>query len=513
MMEITKLLQDDTKRTLYLENNLFLFWLRYFPQFFTSPWAKFHKVRAKDFLSDKNLFIKWFRESAKTIWTMIFLMNVIAYKKYNYVLFYSYEDSLAGSRLFDLIVQLKTNHRYIRDFGYLFPDASNKTYEPQKKSQWHFITSNKIKFEAMSINSTSRGKLFITNDWAYRPDLAIFDDVDVIGSVRNPDIVAKNIDFVEGEVFGWLASDAKVIFLWNVITNIWLVPYFEDRFKDDKNRIVHRQAVIENGEITRDRFVRTDEEMEQYKLQGIKKISLETKRRDQGDNYEPNFLLIPNVRFGNPVFDHELIMKLVEPPYATDERYKELKLYRTLWEWEKIYDVSFGMDSAMWWAKWDPSTIIGRDSNYNLVLSFQWQYDPESLAEVMDYIFTLWYIGRIVPEMNSMWTSLINSLTKTQCKEFIYREKTLDKVTNKPTKRYWIIMTAKLKQHIMNTMNAVIKDGTVSQMDKREIDECMTYYYDDKMRMNAIKGSHDDLVIADALSIHWLQQDTTIMFT
>jgi hypothetical protein len=31
--------------------------------------------------------------------------------------------------------------------------------------------------------------------------MVIFDDVDVIESVRNPEVVNKNIDFVEGEVF------------------------------------------------------------------------------------------------------------------------------------------------------------------------------------------------------------------------------------------------------------------------------------------------------------------------
>ena len=98
-----------------------------------------------------------FRESAKTIWTMIYLCYIIAYKKRNFILFYSYEQTLASSRLFDLIVQLKTNKRIIKDFGFLFPNNATKDSDGlQKKSVSEFITSNHIKFKAMSINTSSR---------------------------------------------------------------------------------------------------------------------------------------------------------------------------------------------------------------------------------------------------------------------------------------------------------------------------------------------------------------------
>jgi hypothetical protein len=39
-------------------------------------------------------------------------------------------------------------------------------------------------------------------------------------------------------------------------------------------------------------------------------------------------------------------------------------------------------------------------------------------------------------------------------------------------------------------------------MDIRTKNECFTYYYDEKWSMNALSWSHDDMVIADALSIY-----------
>jgi len=41
----------------------------------------------------------------------------------------------------------------------------------------------------------------------------VFDDIDVMNSVRNPEIVNKNIDFIQNEIFGGEDSEAKIIFL------------------------------------------------------------------------------------------------------------------------------------------------------------------------------------------------------------------------------------------------------------------------------------------------------------
>ena len=127
--KIKAIIKDNEKRPRFLSKSLFLFGLYYFPQFFTSPSAEFHKQRTKDFMDDKNLMLVAFRESAKTIWTMIYLIYGIVYKKFNFCLFYSYEQRLSAGRLFDIIVQLKTNKRLIADFGVLFPDNNTKQEE------------------------------------------------------------------------------------------------------------------------------------------------------------------------------------------------------------------------------------------------------------------------------------------------------------------------------------------------------------------------------------------------
>jgi len=358
----------------------------------------------------------------------------------------------------------------------------------------------------MSINTSSRWLLYTNKNWAYRPDLVILDDIDVLDSVRNPDLVSKNIEFVENELFWWLDSNCKTIFLWNIITNIGIVPYFEWKIKDDRNWILHRQPIIENWEITRDRFVHTDDERDELLLQGIKKISLETKRRDLKEQFEPNFMLIPSIRLWNPVFKHDIIHTLKEPTYTLDDRYKEMKLYKPPQE------CVFWLDSTWWWENWDYGTIIGRNRSREIVLTFQWKYEPYQLAEVMEYIFDKWYTGLIVPESNSIGIATIDKLKQTKCKHYLYTEKTLDKITQKSTKKYWFNTSAKSKELIISRLKESIHEWKTTECDVRVKLELLHYYYDERWSMNALVWHHDDLVMGEALCEFWLRQKVSLMF-
>lgn len=503
---IKEIMKDDTKRPAFLSRSLFLFWLYYFPHFFTSPSALFHREWAKDMQSDKSVFLLAFRESAKTIRSMIRLMKLIAYKEANFCLVYSYEKNLAWSRLFDLIVQLKTNKRYIKDFGNMYPDWKEEDWLT-KKTRDNFITSNNIQFMALSISTTSRWLVYITKEQrAYRPDFVLFDDVDTIDSVRNPEIVAHNIDFVEWEVFWWLDSDCQILFLWNVITTIWLVPYFFNKFQDNPKRICRRKAIIENWEITRDRFVHTDIEKEERKKKGIKKISLEAKRLEQWENFEPNFMLIPSIRLWNPVFKHDIVHNLKEPPFKIDERYKELKIY------QPPQECIFGVDSTGWWENGDYGTIIARNKERDIVLTFQWKYEPYQLAEVVEYIFNLWYSGLIVPESNSIGIATIDKLKATRCKHYLYTQKTLDKITQRSTKKYWFNTNAKSKELIISRLKEAIHEWVITEIDVRAKLELLHYYYDERWSMNALVWHNDDLVMAEALCEFWQKQQRSLMF-
>lgn len=346
----------------------------------------------------------------------------------------------------------------------------------------------------------------MSKHWAYRPDCVCLDDIDTIDSVRNPEIVNKNIEFLENEVFGALDSTAKIILLGNIITNIGIVPYFESKYKENKDWITNRQPIIDNWQITRDRFVHTDEERDTWKEQGIKKISLETKKREQKEQYEPNFMLIPSIRLGNPVFNHDIIHSLQEPEYKTDQRYKELKIYRPVSQ-----DLVIGVDSSGWDST-DYGTIVARDRKRQLVLSFKWKYEPYQLAEVLEYIFSLWYAGLIVAENNSIGIATIDKLKQGICRNFLYTQKTIDKITQRSTKKYGFNTNAKSKALAISKLKEALHEKKIQEMDTRAKLELLHYYYDQRGATNALQWHNDDLVIAEMLCEFWQQQHNSFIF-
>jgi len=52
----------------------------------------------------------------------------------------------------------------------------------------------------MSMGITARWLLYWNKEWAYRPDLLILDDIDILESVRNPEIIDKNEEFLLNEL-------------------------------------------------------------------------------------------------------------------------------------------------------------------------------------------------------------------------------------------------------------------------------------------------------------------------
>jgi len=486
-------------RMKYFEQNFFSFALFYFPMFFTVKSAEFHKEWAKQFSSWINCLLIAFRESWKTIWLMVYLIWIIAYKKKRFILYYSYEQTLSAARLFDIIVQLKTNKRLINDFWHLFPTWKKTEKEDmglEKKTVNEFITTNGIKLKSMSIWTTSRWQNYSNKEWSYRPDMLILDDIDTSLSVINTDVIEKNFNFLENEIIWWLDSEAQIIFLWNVITNDWIVPRFEDKVKWT-SWYISRVAVLDwKGELTWDRFVFTNKEVEEYKKKWIKKISLEKKREDQGENYNPNMMLIPNLKYWNPVFDLDIVSLYKVLDWIQDDKYKDLLWFKKINIWDRWY---MGVDTAKGWKKWDFATIIVRDFDFNLVCSYQERIAPDLLVSVIDYIYEIiWSNWIIAIENNNTWISTVDKAKETRLEYALYREKEVDTVTGKTKNKYWFNTNGKSKTLIITDYEENLRHWRID-LEQRIKDECLTYYYDQEGKMNALKGKHDDLVMADAI--------------
>ena len=498
-----KIYEDKAFRKKYFEKNFHSFCLFYFSHYFTSKWADFHKEWCKEFEWNKDMFLIAFRESAKTVFTILYIIWVIAYKKRNFILFYSYERKVSASRLFDIIVNLQTSDRFKNDFWEMFPANWKKTEELQKKSVWEFITTNKIKLKAMSMSETSRWLLYMNS----RPDLLILDDIDNTRSVRNPEMIDKNEDFLTWEVYGWLDWDARIIWLWNIISNDWLVPRNRRNVENDDKWYLSFKPIIENWKIVWDRFVETDKEKEEWSKRWIQKISLEDKKRKQKENYDPNFLLIPNVIIWNPVFDHNILKELPSIEWKQDRRYKWLVFYK-----EPTERLFWGVDTSWWGADWDYSTIIIRNENLDLVARFKEKIAPDLLADVIIYIIEKGYKWLIWIESNNTGISTILKIRQSKYRNLLYVEKAIDKITAKPTQKFWFNTNAKSKPLIINLLEEYLREWVVDEFDEDSKMDMFNYYYDEKWSTNALKGSHDDLVIANAICLFMHNQPKKIIF-
>lgn len=501
-------IKDKAFRKQYFENRLYSFWLYYFWHFFDYPSSNKHKEIAKDLIKNQNIMFIAFREFWKSIWILVKIIHEIVYNKSNFILYFSYEQRLSAGRLFDIIVQLKTNNKLINDFGNIFPDNSTKEEDGlQKKTVSEFITSNNIKVKAMSIWTTARWLLYSNKEWAYRPDSLYLDDVDILDSVRNPEIINKNYEFLQNEVIGWVDSDCKITFLWNIIWADGLVPRFEKTAKESNNWILHKVPVKIGNEFVWDRFVETEEEVQQWKEKGIKKISLEKKREEQGDSFNANFMLIPSMKIWDPVFNQDIILEAPKLNYKQDKRYKDLRIYQQ--PQDNLY---IWVDTALWNKDWDYSAIVWINNNKELIFTYRSKIQPDLLADVLVYIFKEGYKGLIVPENNSIWLSTIDKLKQTNIKNNIYTEKTIDKITQRPSKKFWFNTNAKTKHLLITWLEESIRKKEMIEFDERTKEDLLNYYYDEKGSTNALKWYYDDLVIATALALFGTKQPKKIIF-
>lgn len=280
-----------------MEHNFFVWCIYYFSKSFHYPKvASFHRDWCNAAQSGVNIYLEWFRESAKTmfIW-LLYDIWCIVYKKKRFICAFSYEWRSASTYLFNIALELQTNQKLIEDYGQLFY-SDNKEQKSQKKSINEFITENDVKLKAFSMWMSMRWQIFNSKDGILRPDSLILDDIDVIDSVRNVANIDKNYRFLKDEVFWWLSDYCQIRVLGNVIMDDGINPRIREEYRNNPSRKVFSQWILDKDwNITRERFTKTDKEAEEYN-KNIKdpkqcKISLESKRNNLWEiSFNQNFL-------------------------------------------------------------------------------------------------------------------------------------------------------------------------------------------------------------------------------
>lgn len=321
--EIFNIFADKKKRLYACENSLLLFSLYYFNQFHHHTMPDFHKMLYKDLKFDgdiNKLLIIGFRESAKTSLVKIKIIHSMVYKLKHFIEWVSFDEKKSEANLYDVVFQLQTNERLIDDFGQLFYEEKLEKKFSQKKSIKEFITTNKIKVKAFSTGQSIRGEVY----GEYRPDLVVFDDIEVKKTVDSEARTQQVIDFFD-EAESGLSGYADLIVLANRISDKGSIAHIEKRMLSDKKAIVRDIPVEKDGKILwSSKYVFTDKEAKEInkhiKEKEKRVISLETKKRDLGHKVYSSEML------NQAKSEEDLLFKKVYKQFISE---KDVKIMRT----------------------------------------------------------------------------------------------------------------------------------------------------------------------------------------
>tara|TARA_R100000306_G_C4379323_1_gene143400 strand:+ start:906 stop:2435 length:1530 start_codon:yes stop_codon:yes gene_type:complete len=162
-------------------------WFKYyFPNFYTSEPAPFHKKATKRVMKNAEWFEvrSWSRELAKSARTMMEVLKLTLTGKKKNVLFVSDTEGNAQRLLLPYKAILEANNRIINDYGV-----------QQSLGNWEageFITKKGVSFRALGAGQSPRG----TRNEAARPDVILVDDIDTDELCRNKNRVKERVKWL-----------------------------------------------------------------------------------------------------------------------------------------------------------------------------------------------------------------------------------------------------------------------------------------------------------------------------
>jgi hypothetical protein len=186
-VDLNETATDKLKRIAHLEAHPEEWYKFYFPNFYTSEPAPFHKRATKRVLENPEWYEvrSWARDLSKSGRTMmdVLLLAMTGKKKTIILVSATYDDAERLLKPYKTI--LEVNDRLKNDYG-----------EQKALSGWEegdFTTKKGISFRAVGAGQSPRG----TRNDAARPDLILIDDIDTDVDCNNPDTIEKKYAWIE----------------------------------------------------------------------------------------------------------------------------------------------------------------------------------------------------------------------------------------------------------------------------------------------------------------------------
>jgi len=201
----------------------------YFPNYYTSEPADFHKKSTKLVMLNPELYLvrSWSRELAKSARTMMEVIKLVLTGKKSNVLLVSDSKENAVRLLLPYKVNFEANNRIINDYG---TQQSIGNWEAHE-----FKTKDGKSFRAIGAGQSPRG----TRNEAARPDVILIDDIDTDQDCKNPDIIKDRVKWIESALIPTrsISEPLLIIACGNIIAQYCCIT--EMAKKADKHEIIN----------------------------------------------------------------------------------------------------------------------------------------------------------------------------------------------------------------------------------------------------------------------------------
>lgn len=501
-----------TKEPLY-------FALYYHPEYFSYALAPYHYEMFDDIKKLARLEVKevaWiaYRESAKTSLAKI-ASEFLAISKYRkYINHDAYEKGNAETVLFDIAVALQSNKRLLRDFGSLYNAVKKKSDDGENKQSTmkrinNFILNNGVKMEAFSTQESTRGRLSGPN----RPDHYTFDDVETTKTIDSQPITEKIIAHIE-EARAGLGVAGTALYLGNFIRDDGVVQHIIENVERSGGIVRVIPVQYPSGVIAwPDKYVKTDKEANEINKNianpSERKVSLEYKMRQLGDNYHAEMLNQPG-KTGEYYFNRDRIESAIgratKPKRVHSDQYGELFIFE-----EHNSSFAYGQGN-------DTSEGIGRDSCTTAIIRKGQGDKPAKLAaayaskDIDAHTFgyaavahaTLYGECFIVPEINNTGYATVSTITSPDnCGySYVYRREVKNKTTGQITQEWGWRSTVSTKSDVFARFKKAWEDGDIEIDDVRILREMFVFRKSDVREVSKKVGTtrHFDLLRAVVLA-------------
>lgn len=201
-------------------------------------------------------------------------------------------------------------------------------------------------------------------------------------------------------------------------------------------------------------------------------------------------------------------------PVPYDARIKENNGPLKIWkEPQPGAEYAIGADVAEGLATGDYSVaeVVDTDT-METVARWRGKCDPDRFGEILGALGTYFNYALVGVEVNNHGLTTIQKLRDTFYTNLYKRESGYDEDFEEPTSHLGWKTDMRSKRTAIDTLIKVLREGINKDPDKVFIEEAFSYVRDDRGRMNAEEGEHDDTVMAKAITFQlflWGDNDVT----